>query len=77
MKIQCRCLLQIVEGCAFAALAVVSAPAQLAPNETNGLGDNRLVTFTYLQNFDSSTKAAKAISTSRAAISKNIPSRPG
>jgi hypothetical protein len=25
---------------------------QLAPNQTNGFGNNRLVTFTYLQNFD-------------------------
>jgi hypothetical protein len=28
------------------------ASAQLAPNQTNGFGNNRLVTFTYLQNFD-------------------------
>ena len=27
-------------------------PAQLAPNQTNGFGNGRLVTFTYLQNFD-------------------------
>jgi len=26
--------------------------AQLAPNQTNGFGNNRVVTFTYLQNFD-------------------------
>jgi hypothetical protein len=26
--------------------------AQLAPNQTNGFGNNRIVTFTYLQNFD-------------------------
>lgn len=26
--------------------------AQLAPNQTNGFGNNRLVTFTYLQSFD-------------------------
>src|SRR5215472_2700314 len=26
--------------------------AQLAPNQTQGFGNNRLVTFTYLQNFD-------------------------
>src|SRR6266568_6731729 len=25
---------------------------QLAPNQTNGFGNNQLVTFTYLQNFD-------------------------
>jgi hypothetical protein len=29
-----------------------SAFAQLAPNQTNGFGNDRLVTFTYLQNFD-------------------------
>jgi hypothetical protein len=29
-----------------------SASAQLAPNQTNGFGNGRLVTFTYLQNFD-------------------------
>jgi hypothetical protein len=28
------------------------ASAQLAPNQTNGFGNGRLVTFTYLQNFD-------------------------
>jgi hypothetical protein len=34
------------------AFAAVSASAQLANNQTNGFGNNRLVTFTYLQNFD-------------------------
>ena len=29
-----------------------NAAAQLAPNQTNGFGNSRLVTFTYLQNFD-------------------------
>jgi hypothetical protein len=29
-----------------------SASAQLAPNQTNGFGNGRLVTFTYLQSFD-------------------------
>lgn len=29
-----------------------SAQTQLAPNQTNGFGNGRLVTFTYLQNFD-------------------------
>lgn len=40
---------------AFAALVTFGASfalAQLAPNQTNGFGNNRLVTFTYLQNFD-------------------------
>jgi hypothetical protein len=37
-----------------ASLPLVSIPAsaQLAPNQTKGFGNNRLVTFTYLQNFD-------------------------
>lgn len=36
-----------------AALFVFSAAAQqLAPNQTHGFGNNRLVTFTYTQNFD-------------------------
>ncbi|HKF41983.1 MAG TPA: hypothetical protein VKG01_02680 [Thermoanaerobaculia bacterium] len=34
------------------ALAADAASAQLAPNQTNGFGNGRLVTFTYLQNFD-------------------------
>jgi len=38
--------------CAFAILAVANASAQLADNQTVGFGNNRLVTFTYLQNFD-------------------------
>ena len=32
--------------------ASTSVSAQLAPNQTNGFGNGRLVTFTYLQNFD-------------------------
>jgi len=39
-------------ACLCLALVAVSASAQLAPNQTNGFGNNRLVTFTYLQNFD-------------------------
>src|SRR5947209_11395170 len=34
------------------AFAAGNASAQLAPNQTNGFGNNRVVTFTYLQNFD-------------------------
>ena len=34
------------------ALAADAASAQLAPHQTNGFGNGRLVTFTYLQNFD-------------------------
>ena len=39
-------------ACVCMTLAAVSASAQLADNQTNGFGNNRLVTFTYLQNFD-------------------------
>ena len=40
---------------AFAAVVALvgsAAAQQLAPNQTRGFGNNRLVTFTYLQNFD-------------------------
>lgn len=33
-------------------ISASSACAQLAPNQTQGFGNNRIVTFTYLQNFD-------------------------
>ena len=36
----------------FVALSTTAASAQLANNQTNGFGNNRLVAFTYLQNFD-------------------------
>ena len=39
-------------ACLCLTFATVSASAQLAPNQTNGFGNNRVVTFTYLQNFD-------------------------
>ncbi len=38
--------------CALMTFTPGSASAQLADNQTNGFGNNRLVTFTYLQNFD-------------------------
>jgi hypothetical protein len=41
-----------VAACACMLLLSVSASAQLAANQTNGFGNNRLVTFTYTQNFD-------------------------
>lgn len=41
-----------VVGCACIALAALQASAQLAPNQTNGFGADKLVTFTYTQNFD-------------------------
>jgi len=39
-------------ACICMTFAAVSASAQLADNQTNGFGNNRLVTFTYSQNFD-------------------------
>ena len=44
-------LLSVATG-AWIALAASSAWAQLEPNQTNGFGNGRVVTFTYLQNFD-------------------------
>jgi len=41
-----------VAACAWMALAAGSAWAQLAPNQTNRFGNRKVVTFTYLQNFD-------------------------
>ena len=38
--------------CACIILIAGPVAAQLAPNQTNGFGNNRLLTFTYLQNFD-------------------------
>jgi hypothetical protein len=46
---------RVFQAAALMAVAVLFAAAgsaQLAPNQTNGFGNNRLVTFTYLQNFD-------------------------
>ena len=47
-----RRLWMTVATCAWMTLAAGTAWAQLAPNQTNGFGNGRLVTFTYLQNFD-------------------------
>jgi hypothetical protein len=47
-----RRLWMILTICSFLLLFAGSASAQLAPNQTNGFGGGRLVTFTYLQNFD-------------------------
>jgi hypothetical protein len=44
--------LLIAATCAWMTLTSGNALAQLAPNQTNGFGNGRLVTFTYLQNFD-------------------------
>src|SRR5438477_1339440 len=38
--------------CVSMTVGVATASAQLAANQTHGFGNNRLVTFTYLQNFD-------------------------
>src|ERR1041385_3627273 len=38
--------------CACVIFAAATVSAQLAPNQTNGFGNNKLVTFTYDQNFD-------------------------
>jgi len=38
--------------CALVMLSSAISVAQLGNNQTNGFGNNRLVTFTYLQNFD-------------------------
>jgi len=38
--------------CAAMGLLAGNAWAQLAPNQTEGFGNGRLITFTYLQNFD-------------------------
>ncbi len=38
--------------CVCMTVAVGSASAQLRPNQTHGFGADKLVTFTYLQNFD-------------------------
>ena len=43
-------------ACACLTIATGSGLAQLAPNQTNGFGNGRLVTFTYLQNFDCVTQ---------------------
>jgi hypothetical protein len=41
-----------LSACAALALGAADASAQLAPNQTQGFGNDRLVTFTYQQNFD-------------------------
>jgi len=49
---KCPPLSLIAIMCACLASATASAVAQLAPDQTHGFGKNKLVTFTYLQNFD-------------------------
>jgi hypothetical protein len=52
LEVSPRPILLLLGVCACLALMAASAWAQLAPNQTNGFGNNQLVTFTYLQNFD-------------------------
>jgi hypothetical protein len=42
----------MLAACFGAVLSMSSAWAQLAPNQTKGFGNSRIVTFTYTQNFD-------------------------
>ena len=42
----------IAYACGIVRIATAHAQMPLAPNQTNGFGNGRLVTFTYLQNFD-------------------------
>src|SRR5262249_44442232 len=52
MKTLCTSLRLSVAVCACIAFTAGTSAAQLAPNQTNGFGNGRLVTFTYNQNFD-------------------------
>src|SRR5262249_24075015 len=60
LQFQARTLGKVVraKSCLLAAIVVtwmftgICATAQLAADQTNGFGNNQLVTFTYLQNFD-------------------------
>jgi hypothetical protein len=52
LEVSPRPILLLLGVCACLPLMTASAWAQLAPNQTNGFGNNQLVTFTYLQNFD-------------------------
>jgi hypothetical protein len=47
-----RTLLWLTVAACASTLGAGTAFAQLAPNQTQGFGNGRLVTFTYLQNFD-------------------------
>src|SRR5215472_16017527 len=51
-KLPSSILKVMLAGSACLALAAGDGAAQLAPNQTNGFGNGRLITFTYLQNFD-------------------------
>jgi hypothetical protein len=49
---RCSRMISMLVVCACFTLAAATALAQLAPDQTHGFGKNKLVTFTYLQNFD-------------------------
>ena len=49
---RCTCMIPMLVFCACLTLTAATAFAQLAPDQTHGFGKNKLVTFTYLQNFD-------------------------
>jgi hypothetical protein len=42
----------MLAACALMSFGAGSASAQLAPNQTNAFGNGRVITFSYLQNFD-------------------------
>jgi len=52
LEVSSRPIFLLLGICLCLVLIAIGASAQLAPNQTNGFGNNRLVTFTYLQNFD-------------------------
>src|SRR5215472_348902 len=52
LRVSSRLILLVLAICGCLVLTEVSASAHLAANQTNGFGSGRLVTFTYLQNFD-------------------------
>lgn len=51
-KTRCSRMIPMLVVCACFTLTVATAFAQLASDQTHGFGKNKLVTFTYLQNFD-------------------------
>lgn len=52
MHSRLRLVFGFVLGLLITAALLSNAAAQLAPNQTHGFGNQRLLTFTYLQNFD-------------------------
>lgn len=52
MKYPAARLCAVAAVCTFLLSAVPHSRAQLAPNQTHGFGNNKLLTFTYTENFD-------------------------